>query len=276
MTTSIAQDPIGWICETCGVQSTPSVLPPSRCLICSDERQYVGWDGQRWAAPADLRISQQVAFTDEDGVTTLVLAPGFGINQRAFLIPHAGGNVMWECLATVTDEAVARINELGGVTAIAISHPHFYAAMVEWSAALGDVPIYLHAEDRDWIQRTSPNIRLWRGDRLELAASIELVHLGGHFDGSAGLWWTDGPRGGGALFPGDAIQIVMDRRFATFMYSYPNAIPLGPRALLDLQRRVAPLAFDDVFGFSTGRQMIGGAKAAIDKSFDRYRSAIAA
>ena len=271
-----APNGVGWVCETCGVQASPSRTPSLDCPICLDERQYVGWSGQRWLAPAGIAESQHIVFRSEEGVTTMVLAPGVAINQRAFLLPHAGGHIMWECLAGVTDEAVARIAAMGGVTAIAISHPHFYGAMAEWSEALGGAPIYIHAADQDWIQRPSPNIRLWAGEGLRLTDKIELVRLGGHFDGSAGLWWADGPRPGGALFPGDAIQVAMDRRFAAFMYSYPNAIPLGRKALTHLERQVEPLAFDDVFGFSTDRQIIGGAKAALARSFDRHRNAIAA
>jgi hypothetical protein len=60
------------------------------------------------------------------------------------------------------------------------------------------------------------------------------------------------------------------------MYSYSNAIPHGPSALAALRTRVQPLAFEDVYGFSPGRQMIGGAKQAVEASFDRYCLAIAA
>ena len=274
--TNVLSEPVAWVCETCGVQAAPSLVPPAECPICLDERQYVGWSGQRWTTLEEIRRDREIVIAQEDGVTTMVLRPAFAINQRAFLIPHEGGNIMWECLATVTDEAVARINELGGVTEIAISHPHFYAAMVEWSAALGGVPIHVHARDRAWIQRPSENIRFWDGDALVLAPAIQLIRLGSHFEGSAGLWWADGPHGGGSLFPGDAIQVAMDRRFATFMYSYPNGILLAAAAIAALRARIQSLEFDAVFGFSTGRQIVGDAKARIEVSFERYRSAIAA
>ena len=66
-------------------------------------------------------------------------------------------------MSVVTPEAVER---LGEIDAIAISHPHFYSSMVEWSEALGGIPILLHAADRDWITRRSPAVQLWSGDRL--------------------------------------------------------------------------------------------------------------
>src|SRR5882724_7808720 len=43
-----------WICLTCGVQHQDTNEPPERCVICADERQYVGWEGQRWTTMAEL------------------------------------------------------------------------------------------------------------------------------------------------------------------------------------------------------------------------------
>jgi hypothetical protein len=77
------------------------------------------------------------------------------------------------------------------------------------------------------------------------------------------------------LFPGDALQVVMDRRHVTFMYSYPNAIPLRPSVVRRLQRSVAPLQFEDVYGFTHGRQIVGRGKSAVEESFNRYLAAIA-
>jgi len=264
------------ICMTCGTQYSPLVQAPSECPICLDERQYVGWSGQHWTSSAELAATREIRFEDCAGVMTMYLEPSFAIGQRAFLIPHDGGLVMWECLSTVTEAALARIAATGGVKAIAISHPHFYSAMNEWSAALGGVPVYLHEADRQWVQAQTPAIRFWSGERLALSNTLELVHLPGHFAGSAGLWWHDGPRPGGSLFPGDALQVAMDRRFTTFMYSYPNAIPLGPAALARLEACTRDLAFEDVYGFSRGRQIIGNARARVDASFARYRTALAA
>jgi hypothetical protein len=266
--------PIGWICETCGTQFEPSAAPPGECPVCRDERQYVGWAGQRWIGMEALGRRASVHFEEEEGITTLSLRPAFAIDQRAFLIPDEGRNLMWECLSLVTSQAIAALESRGGVSCMAISHPHFYASMVEWSDALGGVPIYVHEADRDWVRRSSPRIRFWRGERLELSDDLVLVHLPGHFPGSAGLWWKSGPSPGGSLLPGDALQVDMDRRHVTFMYSYPNAIPLRPSTVRGLQRAVTSLRFDDVFGFTRGRQIIGQGKAAVEQSFARYLAAV--
>ena len=95
----------------------------------------------------------------------------FAIPQRALLVPSAdAGNVLWDCTSVVTADAVDRLNDAGGVDMIAISHPHFYASMVEWSDAFGGVPILVHAADEEWISRRSPAVRTWDGDRLDAVA----------------------------------------------------------------------------------------------------------
>lgn len=261
------------VCVTCGTQY-PDVEHRDDCPICLDERQFVGWDGQRWTTSAEIAVDHEIRFEDAAGVMTLQLSPRFAIGQRAFLIPQAEGMVMWECLSAVTDAAVERIAGMGHVQAIAISHPHFYSAMLEWSAALGGVPIYLHEADEAWVGFDSPFLRFWGGDRFALTDAIDLVHLPGHFEGSSGLLWKTGPRPGGSLFPGDAIQIGMDRRIASFMWSYPNAIPLGRKSLARLKAHVDPLAFSDLYGSFDGKEMIGDAKALVEASFARYEAAL--
>lgn len=264
------------ICSTCGTQHPASPTPPPACAICEDERQYVGWNGQGWTRHAALAQTHSLRVADDDGVLGIDITPAFAIPQRAAFIPTADGNLLWESLSLVTDAAVAALQAHGGVDVIAISHPHFYASMVEWSEALGGVPILLHEADREWVRRPSPRIEFWSGERHALSPAVTLLRVGGHFPGSTALHWADGPRGGGALFPGDALQVVGDRRHVTFMYSYPNFIPLPPPEVRAMRERLAGIAFEDVFGFSRGRNIIGDGRAAVDASFERYLRAIAA
>lgn len=263
------------VCETCGTQYADSLVPPGACPVCTDERQYVGWNGQSWTTHAQLAARHRLHIADDDGVLGLDIEPMFGIGHRAVFVPTADGNLLWETLSLVTDEAVQALRERGGVQAIAISHPHFYSAMLEWSEALGDVPILLHAADRDWVRRRSPRIEFWSGQRNVLSDSLTLLNCAGHFPGSTVLYWREGAQGRGALLPGDALQVVSDRRHVTFMYSYPNAIPLRPSYVHAMRGVLEGYAFDDVYGYSRGRNIIGGARAAVDASFERYLAAVA-
>jgi glyoxylase-like metal-dependent hydrolase (beta-lactamase superfamily II) len=263
------------ICETCGTQFAAHAAVPAHCPICEDERQYVGWRGQAWTSHEALSQAHRLRLEDDAGVLGIGLAPAFAIDQRMLYLQTDAGNILWECLALVTDEAVAELRARGGVDLIAISHPHFYASMVEWSEALGGVPILLHEADREWVQRPSERIRYWRGDEYPLSEGVTLIRCGGHFPGSTALHWKHGPRAGGALFPGDALQVVFDRRHVTFMYSYPNYIPMKPSDVRAMRERLAGYAFEDVYGYTWGRNIVGGGREAVEASFDRYFAAVA-
>src|SRR5713101_2309095 len=124
-------------------------------------------------------------------------------------------------MSLIDDETAAGIERLGGLSAIAISHPHYYSTMVEWADRF-DAPIYLHEADREWVMRPSERIRFWSGETYALADGITLIRLGGHFPGGTVLHWKEGAGGKGVLLSGDIIQVVADRRWVSFMYSYPN------------------------------------------------------
>ncbi|MBY0572290.1 MAG: hypothetical protein K2P84_01300 [Undibacterium sp.] len=258
------------ICATCGTQFELHESAPSSCPICEDERQYVGWQGQTWTTHSKLASQYQLRLEDDAGVLSIALTPDFAINQRAMFLPTDAGNILWECVSLVNDQALQALKALGGVDKIIISHPHFYSAMVEWSDALGGVPILLHQADKQWVPRSAKQIQFWSGDEYALSDRVTLLRCGGHFPGSTALHWRDGPRPGGALFPGDAIQVVMDRRHATFMYSYPNYIPMKRSDILRMQALLEKYPFDDVFGFTHQRNIIGDAKNAVNLSFERF------
>ncbi len=264
------------ICETCGTQFNASDLPPQHCPICEDERQYVGWRGQRWTDHDALRERYRLRIGEDDGLLALAIDGDFAIDQRALLLPTDAGNILWESLSLVTDEAVEILRARGGVDRIVISHPHFFSSMGAWSDALGGVPIVLHEANRAWVQNHHPAIEYWGGDRLRLSDDVTLVRGGGHFPGSSVLHWAGGPRDGGALFAGDTLQVVPTRRHVSFMFSYPNLIPMRPGAVTALRRRLAGLSYEDVYGYAWGRNIIGGAEAAVQGSFDRYLTSVGA
>ena len=162
-----------FICRTCGVQYAPSEQPPTRCPICEDERQYVGWNGQQWTTLAALRDEGRAnhLYEEEPGLVAIDTRPAVAIGQRALLVQTPHGNVMWDCITLVDDATIAAIRELGGLAAIAISHPHFYASCITWSQAFGDCPVYIHAADAEWVQYPSSGrqalgrARRWRSCR---------------------------------------------------------------------------------------------------------------
>jgi hypothetical protein len=260
-----------YICVTCGVQFGPGDGPPRSCPICEDERQYVGWDGQRWTTLEEMwgRYHNELVEL-EPGLHRVSTEPSFAIGQSAHLIRTPHGNVLWDCLSYLDDETVAAVRELGGITAIAISHPHFYASCVEWSRAFDDAPIYLPAADRDYVMRPSHAIVHFEEDEIDLVPGIRLVRVGGHFHGSTVLLWTAGAEGRGALLTGDSVAVVADRRWVSFLYSYPNRIPLSVAEVRDVADRVLELRFDRIYAGWADDIIDEGAYDAVRRSADRY------
>lgn len=260
-----------YICKTCGIQYADSEQPPQHCLICEDERQYIGWNGQQWTTLDEIRVDRQTVFQElEPGLYSIRAEPGFSIGQQVHLIQTPHGNVLWDCISMIDDQTVRRINELGGVKAMSISHPHFYDTMVEWSHALGRIPIYLPAADRQWVMRPDPVIQFYETDTLAIVPGVTVIRCGGHFDGSAVLHWADGAGGKGALFTADTIMVTMDRRFVTFMYSYPNDLPLSASKVRRIVEAVQPYPFDRIYGGWVGKIVERDAKAAVSRSAERY------
>ena len=261
-----------YICKTCGVQYAPSERPPERCPICEDERQYVGWQGQQWITMEALIAEgrRNELREEEPGLTSIGTEPPFAIGQRALLVQTPAGNVLWDCISYLDEATVEAVKRLGGLRAIAISHPHFYASNIAWSAAFGDCPVYIHASDRQWLAYPSPAVRLWEGVSREILPGLTLLNPGGHFEGAAVLHWAGGAEGRGALLSGDTVTVVMDRRYVSFMYSYPNLIPLPEGAIRRILDTLRPYRFERVYGAWNGRVVAVEGADAVERSAERY------
>jgi hypothetical protein len=263
-----------WICATCGIQYPPSESPPERCAICDEDRQYVRRGGQRWttlAAMAGEGYRNELTEA-EPGLTWIETHPRFPIGQRALLVRHPDGNVLWDCIAWLDAPTVERVRDLGGIAAIAISHPHYYTTMVEWAEAFG-ARVYVHAADRRWAVRTSDRVVFWSGDELALAPGVTVARLGGHFDGAAVLHWAAGAGGRGALLTGDTIQCVPHKDWVSFMYSYPNLTPLPAWQVRRIADAAGRFAYDRLYG-AFGGVIESGAREAVFASAERYIAAV--
>ena len=258
------------ICATCGVQYGE---PRPDCPICLDERQYVGWEGQRWTTLGQLQAAGHRGLIQEEepGVVGIGAAPPTAIGQRALLLRNPGGNVLWDMITYIDDEMIARVGELGGVGAIAVSHPHFYGSMIEWAHAFG-APVYIHEKDREWVARPDRSVVFWQGDTREIGDGLTLINAGTHFDGGQVLHSAAGGGGAGLLLSGDIFTVVQDRRWVSFMYSYPNLIPERPAAIRRALALIEPLRFDRVYGAWWGRIVRADGAAAVRRSAERYLS----
>jgi glyoxylase-like metal-dependent hydrolase (beta-lactamase superfamily II) len=260
-----------FICTACGTQYPPSDASPETCAICQEERQYVPPTGQSWTTLENLGARHFNSFRQhEDGLIGIGTQPNFAIGQGALIVCTPHGNVLWDTIAMLDAATVSLLKGLGGIKAIAISHPHFYTSMVEWSRAF-DAPIHLHAADRVWIMRPDPAIKLWDGETLALLPGVTLIRCGGHFPGGTVLHWA---KGSGILCSSDIATVTTDRKFLTFMRSYPNFIPLSAREVEGIAAALAPFAFDTIYGHYFDRVIARDAKQVMQASVARYLAAI--
>jgi glyoxylase-like metal-dependent hydrolase (beta-lactamase superfamily II) len=264
-----------YICITCGTQYPASDSPPQHCPVCEDERQYINQKGQQWTTLDNLRADHHNVIRDEEPrLTGIGTEPKFAIGQRALLVQSPAGNVLWDCISFIDDATVEAVQKLGGISAIGISHPHFYSSMIEWSHAFGNVPVYLHVSNRPYIMRPDPVIVFWEEDMHPLAEGITLVRCGGHFEGSTALHWAAGAEGRGVLLASDTIMVVPDRRWVSFMYSYPNLIPMPAPTVERIVQAVEPFTYDRIYSGWFDSVLIRDAKAAVARSAERYIHAI--
>ena len=253
-----------FLCTACGTSVPPGAEPPARCRICDDERQYVPATGQNWITRDKLAATHRNAWTEhEPGLLGLQTMPAFAINQRAFLLRTPGGNVLWDCIAMLDPATEALVRGLGGVQAIGISHPHYYTTMQDWAAAFG-CPVHLHAADRDWVMQPSPALRFWEGDRLEPLPGVVLHRIGGHFPGGTVLHWGD------TLLTGDIVQVAPGGRRVSFMWSYPNMMPLPAGEIRAVAARLAPLQYRRILGAFQGQEVAEDAPGVVARSAARY------
>lgn len=215
-------------------------FPELSSVICSDPRQYIGFNGQKWTSLAKLHADEKEYHNEfnvliPDKVWTFRTLPSVGIGQRAFLIKDAAfdGLVMWDCVAYIDDATLEKIDELSGGHGIAhmvVSHPHYYSTTAIWLQAVPNMQLWLADVDfYDWHQRTdliqvrkdkqaregsnaqsiAGRIHLVKGEQTPLPGSstTSILLLGGHFPGSLVLLWED------CLFIADTIQVVPSGRY---------------------------------------------------------------
>ena len=239
------------ICQTCGTQfPTDDRQKVTTCFICDDPRQYVPPSGQSFTTLDSLRNNEKQQYkniftpldVDPEHLIAIATQPKVGIGQRAILVRTDQGNVLWDCITLLDAETIEKVNALGGIQAIVISHPHYYSTHLEWAHAF-NCPVYLASEDAEWLAQRDENKQVFLAeDKVETRVlGTTVLKLGGHFPGSLVLLFEDKlliadtflatPSGLGN-WDRDAVGVARERpkgmtSFA-FMWSFPNMIPLAP------------------------------------------------
>ena len=258
------------VCTTCGTSYPEAAKPPAHCPICEDERQFVPSRGQQWTTLPELAREHVNGWARlEPDLFQIQTHPNFAIGQRALLVRTPHGNILWDCVALIDEATVELIKALGGLKAIAISHPHYYTSCQDWAAAF-NCQVHLHAADREWLMRPDPHVHFWDGESSVLAEGVTLVRLGGHYPGGTVLHWAAGAGGQGAVLSGDILQVAPDTRRVSFQWSYPNMMPLSERVVRRIADTAAAWRFERIYGAFPGRNVMAEGNAAVERSANRY------
>lgn len=254
------------ICSTCGTWVTPGSDP---CPTCSDDRQYVPPEGQRWTKPEDLHTRYKVHHKGlQKSLTEFVIHPSFAIGQRALLVESVNGNILWDCIPLLDKETIAFIKAKGGLKAIAISHPHYYSNMNEW-AGVFDCPVYIHKKDEAFISQKGEHQKLWTGEKQDLWDGMCIFNIGGHFPGSSVLHVPFLSKQG-TLLIGDTLYLSPSMKHFAAMHSYPNRIPLPHAELKRVKEKMDMLSFDRVYGFYSYQNLLEHVQDIMQQSWKRY------
>ncbi len=262
------------VCVTCGNHYQGG--PPEVCVICADERQWVPPGGQRWTTLAELAAAghRSDIRAVEPGLTGIGADPPVAIGQRSLVVQTDGGNLLWDPSGFIDDVAAEAVRALGGLSYVTASHPHFYGAIVEWSAATG-AEILLPEADASWLRAllgtggAAAAIRTWSAT-LAVLPGVTLIQCGGHFPGSAVVHWAPGGDGRGALLSGDTIFVTPGEDRVTFVWSAPNRLPLSEAAVSGVWDAVRRYEFDRIYGGWWTPVLRADAKRVVEHSASRY------
>ncbi|MBU8817988.1 hydrolase [Mycolicibacterium goodii] len=260
-----------WICTGCGVEheSVDEQPPSTSCVLTSEvvsieERGDLPPHGS-WTTLEQLAAQPHHTeyVSHGRGVHSLRRAPRFAIGHRSFVVQTPAGNLLWDAPSYLDDEIAGLVRSLGGICAVASSHPHMFGAQISWSRAFGGVPIYVNELDREWLPQPDPLIELW-SEHAQPVPGIELIHVGGHMKGSSVALTPDG-----TLLVGDTISGGLAKNWVSFQRSFPKRIPLSPGVVQRIVDRLDKYDFDRIYTLG-GDEIESAAKDVLRRSAETH------
>ncbi len=169
--------------------------------------------------------------------------PQLGLGSHGWLLLRKQGNIAFECAPFYSEEALAKIKELGGISILSSSHPHGYGALWQLQEAF-DPQVIIHKHDLEHTKAFRVNRPI--DDHLQIDEYRRMLRLGGHYDGQTALY--DDERK--ILFAGDALKIDFDNTGEAQALSchkgYHYSIPLTRDELLHYQKVFSTFDFEHV------------------------------
>ncbi|NIO40666.1 MAG: MBL fold metallo-hydrolase, partial [Burkholderiales bacterium] len=74
----------------------------------------------------------------------------------------------------------------------------------------------------------------------------------------------------GVLLSSDTLHVTLDRQWVSFMYSFPNLIPLPPTSVEHIVTALAPFTFETIVGGWWNRNILTNGKEVVSRSAERY------
>ncbi|KHO20110.1 hydrolase [Mycolicibacterium setense] len=259
-----------WICTGCGVEHPDSATEPAESCVLTSEDVSIEERGDlpphgTWTTLDDL--AAQAHHTEHldhgRGVHSLRRVPRFAIGHRSFLVQTAHGNLLWDSPSYLDDKIIGIVDGLGGVAAVAASHPHMFGAQLSWSRAFGEVPVYVNALDAEWLPSPDPLIELW-DETSEPLPGLRLIHVGGHMRGSSVALTADG-----TLLVGDTISGGLARNWVSFQRNFPKHIPLSAAVVRRIVDRLDEYDYDRLYTLG-GDEIDNAAKDVVRRSAETH------
>jgi hypothetical protein len=264
-----------FICRSCGIQYAESSQPPSDCAVCRADACFEPMDPPAWTTlDAIRRTHTNLIQRLEPNLFSVRSIPSVGGGHRALLLRTERGNILWGCVTLVDEATVRAIRALGGVSAIAVSHPRHFATMIEWSHAFGSIPIHVHATGRRWLMRPDHVVRYWGGAEQELFDGATLVHVGTGVGAGTLLHWQAAAAGGGALLTGDVVQVLKHRRGVGLLSSSRDLVPRSGDGVRQLVSAIARFRFEALYDAQSDSGITRNARAIVLESSKRYLAAL--
>ena len=230
--------------------------------MCLDFRHTPSEKGfEFWSVAEAARQVDTVWHEDENGVVIFRSEPGLGIGPSGYLISLPGGNLLFEHPAWYSEAALDAIAARGGVRWVAASHPHAYGGLWQVQARFQPETVAVQRDDLPWTNAFRANGPY--DERLELAPGVELLHIGGHFDGHSVLFLRDRR----TLFAGDMVKFhLADTPPGISTHKgFNRRIPMSHAEIRRYREVVEPLDFDEVYTtFEHAPRGIGAREAVLE------------
>jgi len=176
-----------------------------------------------------------------DNVTLFKLKTHFGIDFPYYLVKHKDGNFLIGCPEELPKELSTKIDEIGGIDFIFISHRDDVGIACKFRERF-NAKIIIHQSEEKFVEGCEVDISFEKDQSI--TNSVEVIHTPGHTPGSSCLLFKDY----GLLFTGD--QICVNKNGEPFVYlekHSPKEGQISDKDVTNILNKLKNKNFDKIF-----------------------------